>query len=196
MKRDFGSIRKNTDTDFSKIALSTNLPGNLKVTGEYTDLVYKNGSLVNTFHDHNIVVNSFLTLVMLLLKAPHENEGVQYWAVGEGSEMWSEEDLPSPSLADTQLTNEIGRVPIGSTEFLDAEFNPSETPTNILQIKANFEEAECNGVWREFGLFGGNADQNVNTGIMIDRKIHPVFTKTNEMTIQRILRLTLSLSSD
>ena len=68
-----------------------------------------------------------------------------------------------------------------------------DIPSNILQIRRVFTEIECNGVWREFGIFGGNATETANSGIMINKRHHGVITKTNEMKVERIMRFVLSL---
>lgn len=167
---------------------------NLKMTGQITDRIYKNNVLVDEIVGHNLVVNSFLNLVMCLLKQQNGYSGVQYWAVGSGADDWDKE-IPTPDINASRLTNEIGRVAITADEvkFLDADYNVSSVPTNILQITHTFRDGECNGVWREFGIFGGNATATANSGIMINKRHHAVITKTSDMTVERIMRFTLSL---
>ena len=67
------------------------------------------------------------------------------------------------------------------------------TPSNILQVKRVFGEDECNGTWREFGIFGGNATSAANSGIMINKRHHGVITKTSDMTVERVMRFVLNL---
>ena len=164
------------------------------MTGHITDRIFKNGVLVEERVGHNLVVNSFLNLVMCLLKQQNGYSGIQYWAVGSGAEAW-DSSMPTPDINDSRLTAEVGRVPINasSISFLDSSYNVVTTPTNIIQIKCTFGESDCNGVWREFGIFGGNATESANSGIMINKRHHAVITKTEEMTIERVLRFTLSL---
>lgn len=167
---------------------------NVHMTGQITDRIFKNGELVEEIVGHNLVVNSFLRLVMCLLKQQNGYTGIQYWAVGSGAETW-DTTMPTPSLDSQGLTNEIGRVPISASEitFLNADYNPVSTPTNIIEIKHTFGTGDCNGVWREFGIFGGNATASLNSGVMINKRHHAVITKTEEMTIERTMRFTLSL---
>lgn len=167
----------------------------VKMTGEITDRIFKNGILVDERHGHNLVVNSFLRLVMCLLKKQSGYTGIQYWAVGSGASSW-DSNMPTPDINATQLTAEIGRVAIPASEiiFLDSNYDETSTPTNIIQVKHVFGTADCNGVWREFGLFGGNATSNANSGILINKRHHAVLTKTNEMTVERTMRFTLSLA--
>lgn len=167
----------------------------VNMTGEITDRIFKNGVLVEERHGHNLVVNSFLRLVMCLLKNQSGYTGIQYWAVGSGAASW-DSNMPTPDINATQLTAELGRVAIPASEivFLDSNYDETSTPTNIIQVKHVFGTADCNGVWREFGLFGGNATSNANSGILINKRHHAVLTKTNEMTVERTMRFTLSLA--
>lgn len=167
---------------------------NVHMVGEITDRIYKNGVLIEERVGHNLIVNSFLKLAMALLKGQSEFSGIGYWAVGSGASSW-DTNLPDPEINATVLTAEIGRVKIQPSEitFLDANYNPSANPTNILQIKHTFGTNDCNGVWREFGIFGGQASATANTGLMINKKHHKIITKTSDMTIERTMRFTLNL---
>ena len=95
----------------------------------------------------------------------------------------------------TRLTAEIGRVAIPASEitFLDSNYNEVSNPTNIIQIKHTFGVSDCNGTWREFGIFGGNATATTNSGLLINKRHHSVLTKTSEMTVERTMRFTLNL---
>lgn len=186
-----------TNEDFEKLGMKMSSTDGLKVhmTGYTKDTIYKNGVLVDVIEGHNLVVNSFLNLVMCLLKKQSGYTGIKYWAIGAGSQSW-DSNIPNPELGATRLTNEIGRIAIQENEisFLDKEYNVVSSPTNILQISHTFGASECNGVWREFGIFGGNATESPNSGIMINKRHHAVITKTSDMTVERIMRFTLNLS--
>ena len=164
------------------------------MTGESIDRIHYADGHVEERVGHNRVVNSFLNLVMCLLKQQNGYKGIQYWAVGSGASSW-DASLPNPDISATKLTSELGRVPIAASEiqFLNSNYNVVTTPTNILQISHTFGPTDCNGVWREFGIFGGNATTAANSGIMINKRHHAVITKTEEMTIERIMRFTLNL---
>ena len=82
---------------------------------------------------------------------------------------------------------------INDISFLNANYRAVSTPTNILQIKHTFGSADCNGTWREFALFGGNASSAINSGIMINKRHHAIITKTSDMTVERTMRFTLNL---
>lgn len=195
MIRELTKMKRNKDTDMMGIQVSSNDLGRVKMVGEITDKIYKNGELIDVRVGHNIIVNSFLNLTMALMAGATGYAGIQYWAIGSGNASW-DSDPVDPAENATQLTNEIGRVAIASSEikFVDAEYQESATPTNILQIEHSFGANDCNGTWREFGLFGGNATTTANSGIMINKKHHAVLTKTADMTIDRTMRFTLTLA--
>ena len=167
----------------------------LKATGDcIVDTIrYSDGRVEVVEHGHNLVVNSMLPLLQCLLKNDSNYSGIQYWAVGSGSESWDESAV-NPTLDETTLTNEIGRKQIeaGDIKFIDSNLEETTTPTNVLEITATFGSTECNGTWREFGLFGGKATSELNSGIMINKKHHAVLTKTSDMVIERRIRLTLN----
>lgn len=185
---------KQRDEESMGVSLMGIDPTELKMTGEITDRIYKNGVLVEERTGHNIVVNQFLKLVMALCKGESGYSGIKYWAVGSGIASW-DDSIPDPEINATRLTAEIGRIAISPSEikFLDAAGNESATPTGVLQIKHVFGPSDCNGTWREFGIFGGNATATLNSGLMINKKHHAVITKTNEMSIERTMKFTLSL---
>ena len=168
---------------------------NVHMTGQCIDRIFnKNGELVEERVGHNLVVNSFMNLVMCLLKQQSGYSGIQYWAIGSGASTW-DSNMPTPEIGATRLTAELGRMPIDARKivFLNSNYEEVSTPTNIIQISHTFGTSDCNGVWREFGIFGGNATSAVNSGIMINKRHHSVITKTEEMSIERIMRFTLSL---
>ena len=183
------------DTDNISLALASGDDHSIKMTGQITDRIFKNGVLVEERVGHNLVVNTALNLIMALLKRQSGYSGIQYWAVGSGASSW-DSGLPSPTAGDTRLTAEIGRVAISPSEivFLNGNLQVSSTPTNIIQITHTFGVNDCNGKWREFGIFGGNATASANSGIMINKRNHEVITKTSEMTVERVMRFTLSLA--
>ncbi len=185
-----------TDQETLMMKLMNGDLSDVKMVGESIDRVFdKNGNLIREIHGHNLVVNSFLRLVMCLLKNQSGYTGIQYWAVGTGNASW-DSDMPSPDVSATQLTAEIGRVSISASEivFLDSDYQETSSLTNIIQVTHTFGVNDCNGTWREFGLFGGNATSNTNSGIMINKRHHAVLTKTEEMTVERTMRFTLTLA--
>ena len=192
MKERINMSHQDSETLAVKLA-SGDLSG-IKMTGQSIDRIYKNGVLVDEIVGHNLVVNSFVKLVMCLLKKQSGYSGIQYWAVGSGATSWDSNPVNPVADANT-LTAEIGRVAISPNEikFLNSNYEESSTPTNIIQISHTFSTDDCIGFWREFGIFGGNATSEKDSGIMINKRHHSVLTKTNEMSVERIMRFTLNI---
>lgn len=189
------NLKVGRDEDRMAVQILADENHGLTMSGMVTDRIFKNGQLIAEYTDHNIVVNSFLKLVMALIKNKDGFTGASYWAIGSGADSW--DDTPvEPTTIEERLTNEIGRVEIPASEIIfltPGSMTESDVPTNIIQIKHLFGTDDCVGKWREFGIFGGDASETPNSGIMINKKHHAVITKTNEMTIERTMRFTLNL---
>lgn len=183
-----------SDSDMLGLKLNSLDNKDVHMTGEIVDTIHYKDGRVEKRVGHNLVVDSFLNLVMCLLKNESGMSGIKYWAVGSGLSTW-DDTMPNPSREETTLTSELGRVKIDPSEivFLDNKYLVSDTPTNIIQITHLFSEADCNGVWREFGIFGGNATEDKDSGVMINKRHHAILTKTSEMTVERVMRFTLTL---
>ena len=139
----------------------------------------------------NTVVDDCSRLIASLMKGQAGYKGVTYWAVGSGANTWDNANPPAPAVGDNKLFNETFRKAINASDitFLDSSDNPTTSVTNKLQIKVLFTEEEANGELREFGLFGGDATSNRNSGIMINRKTHGLIYKTSGMTLERTIRI-------
>lgn len=163
-----------------------------KISGKYRDTItYLDGRIEVGEWNHNIIVNSVGILLAALMKQHYGYNGITHWAVGSGEESWDVVPV-EPVANETYLTNEIGRNLISSISFLNESDEESINPTNKLRITAVFSEVDCNGTWREFGLFGGNASLISDTGIMVDKKHHDAIQKTTENIITREIHLTFS----
>lgn len=145
-------------------------------------------------HGHNLVVQGILPVIMGLMKG-EESYCIQYWAVGSGADTWDVK-TPEPIASETKLTKEIGRKAVlkSNMKFADpVTYKDSVDPTRCIKITTTFYENDCNGTWREFGLFGGNATTEKDSGSMIDKKHHGIITKTTDMVIERQIYIILSL---
>lgn len=162
--------------------------------GEVKDTIYHADGRVEVREFRNTIVNGIGKLVACLLKAQAGYKGIQYWAVGSGSEGWDNVNPPVALATDTGCTNEIGRkaIPTSAIVFLDTNNNVTATPTNKIQITVTFGENDCNGTWREFAIFGGNATTTRNSGIAINHKTHAILVKTNTMVVERQIRFTFN----
>jgi hypothetical protein len=139
----------------------------LSIKGEYQDTItYPDGS-VEVTKSHNLIVDDIYKLIAMLLGRRVGVAGLQYWAVGKGSDSWST-TLQDPEITDTTLVNEIGRVPIGRMYHVNEQHVETSRVTNRLALDVTFGKNDCNGTWREFGIFGGTATSEINTGVMIN----------------------------
>lgn len=162
--------------------------------GEVTDTIHHADGRVEVKEYRNTIVNSIGKLISCLFKAQAGYSGIQYWAVGSGSDGWDNVNPPVAQVTDVGCTNEIGRkaIPSSNIVFLDNNNSVSQTPTNRIQITLTFGENDCNGVWREFAIFGGNATTTPNSGIAINHKTHAIMVKTNTMVVERQIRFTFN----
>lgn len=166
----------------------------LHAVGQFKDRVYdaNTGELIHeTEWSRNTIVNNINKAIAYALAG---KGGLCYWAVGSGQSGWDDNNLPSPSPTDTQLVNEIGRkaIPSSAFKFLDASGNITANITNVLQITLTFNASECNGDWREFAIVGGDASSVINSGVLINHKIHKLQSKTENLQIERSMRFTFN----
>lgn len=167
---------------------------NRSIIGEFTDTIYHADGRVEKIEGRNTIINDIGKLIACLFKGQGGYNGLGYWAIGSGSDGWDLQNPPSASPTDTGCINEIGRKAITPTniKFIDAENRETGSVTNRLQITVTFTENECNGVWREFAIFGGNATSTLKSGIAINHKNHATMVKTNSMVVERQIRFTFN----
>lgn len=151
----------------------------------------------------NLIVEGFGRIVAGLLKGEPGHSGLTHWAIGQGdfptdpqTSPWDvlsvgdRQALAVPTL--TQLFSESARSPVG-IDFLDALDNVTTSITNRLEIRAAFDQT-ISGFFREFGIFGGDATPTLNSGIMMDIKLHSVVSMNigSPTSVRNItLRLTI-----
>lgn len=159
-------------------------------TGEVVDVMINpiTGERTEVGHYHNLIVDTCSILIAGLMKG--DLQPLQYIAVGSGSSSWNNESLPNPLPTDTKLLAEVFRKQIAGVDYIDTNNVVTTTKTNKIQIKVLFLENEANGELRELGVFGGNATTTKDTGIMVNRKIHPLIYKTSGMQLERTIRFT------
>lgn len=167
---------------------------NRSIIGEFTDTIFHADGRVEKIEGRNTIINDIGKLIACLFKGQSGYNGLGYWAVGSGSDGWDLQNPPSASPTDTGCVNEIGRKAITPSDikFIDADNRETNSVTNRLQITVTFTENECNGVWREFAIFGGNATSTLKSGIAINHKNHATMVKTNTMVVERQIRFTFN----
>ena len=161
--------------------------------GEYQDwLLDPDGEVIwTTPWQRNLIVAGLPKLLAALLKGDAQGKPLSYWAVGNGEESWDSGALPDDSARERWefLKAEVARKDIsGQIKFLGGNF------TNQLEISITFTANDVGPdkqKWRlrEFGLFAGGSAA-LNTGTMINHRIHPRIDLEPGFTLQRKLRLT------
>jgi hypothetical protein len=135
------------------------------------------------------------------------DSGLKYIALGAGiltdptqeydpetnptdTSQWDLQNPPEPELTDTKLAGEIYRKRFTSWNFLNPDGTISETATNVLQLSTTFHENEGNGSLTEVALYGGNATEDKDSGIIFNRKTFKVINKSSNHEISIIWKIT------
>ncbi len=172
------------------------------IEGIWRDVLFDSGSRVrwDSGWRSNLIVDSCNVLLASLMKRQEGVQGILFWAVGQGERDWDSVS-PVPMLGDSLLTNEVARLAISPEQivYVNEENQPVEDPTTRLEVTAEFKGQDLvpNGTQtlREFGVFGGDATREPDSGLMIDYVIHPAIVLTPEVRLSRRLRLTFSAGS-
>lgn len=164
------------------------------ITGHFKDIIHYADGRTEVREGQNIIVKNIGKLIASLFKIQSGYTGLQYWAVGSGSESWDNVNPTPATENDTQLVNEIGRKAISPSNitYLDEGNQPTSTVTNKIRVTVTFGTGDCNGTWREFAIFGGNATGTRNSGLAINHKNHSIMVKTAEMTVERQIIFTFN----
>lgn len=163
------------------------------VIGEFTDTITYTDGTKEVREGQNLIVNDIGKLIACLFMNKEGYKGLTYWAIGSGQDEWDTRPS-SPNVNDSRLQTEFFRkeIPKENIKFIDEHGEPSAQVTNRISITLTFSTEEANGKWREFSIFGGDASSSLNTGLMINHKIHQILTKDNTMTIERQIRFTFN----
>lgn len=163
------------------------------IIGEFTDTITYADGTKEVREGHNLIVNDIGKLIACLFKRHAGYTGLTYWAIGSGLDSWDNQTI-NPTVNDTRLQTEHFRkaIPLENIKFINESGEPVDEVTNRIAITLTFATDEANGKWREFSIFGGNATTSLNTGLMINHKIHKILTKDDTMTIERQIRFTFN----
>lgn len=160
--------------------------------GEFQDrLVAPDGRLVFCQPwQRNLITDRLRQVMAALLKGDSQGVPLAYWAVGRGEDGWDGGAVPPDTTRRSyvKLVNETGRKAISPAQisFVGGSF------TNRLQITAEFIVTDISGSdkhLREFGLFAGGSS-TVDSGNLINHRIHPRIDMQAGFTLQRTLRIT------
>jgi hypothetical protein len=174
----------------------------MSIKGTYHDILIdsQNNRLFDSGWKNNRIVDSCHILNAALFRNPDLLKGVQFLAVGNGLPAW-DSHIAVPTGSERVLQNEVFRCPVtpDNISFEDSSGLCSSVPSSILRINATITYPDLNGGdhrLREFGLFGGNATKDPNSGYMIDYVIHPRIDVSDGMSLQREVRLSMGGQSE
>ena len=132
-----------------------------------------------------VMLDRGVDLIARLLSNQPGLGGIQYWAVGPGDPNW-DETPPTKDVGITQLEDEIYRKPLEPAHHITYHED-----TRTLVVRADFAFDEAAYVLREFGLFGGDATSEKDSGYLLNHQIHPGIDKNHPLALEREFRLTL-----
>jgi hypothetical protein len=169
----------------------------LNIRGIYRDVIL--GPAGDVERDSGWVNNTIVTRCRVLIAGLMRNEtagGIQYLAVGRGSDTWDTTGIPpsNPETTTDLVQRYTPALPFAELDvaYLDAADEVQSAPSPRLQITATLGPgypAPVAGLrtypLREFGLFGRLGD----TDYMINSIRHPVIHKDEAATLIRVVRL-------
>lgn len=162
--------------------------------GKYRDQIFDSSGrlLFDRGWSPNTIVDSAWPLLAGLLKNDPFLTGIVYLAVGAGELSWDGTAMAASSMV-TGLKSEIDRQLLSEADmvYLNPDGTPTLAPTNCLAVTADFNWSGETQILREFGLFGGEATEAADSGMLINYVIHPRVTLEAGATLRRHLRLTL-----
>jgi len=173
--------------------------GQIKVTGEiFLKKEHADGTIDHEVIGKNIVTLKASVLLAMLVSKEYKDggiSGIQYLAVGSGDPEWDPRYPPSASNTTENLVTEIYRKTLYSVEYINPDPAPGDpevtsTPTNIVDFTARFEQGEADGFWMEMGLYGGDATETADSGMLITHKIFSLVSKPSDSIYTITYRLT------
>lgn len=173
--------------------------GSVKILGEiFLKKEHADGTVEHEVIGKNIVTLKASTLLAMLAAKEYKDgsiQGIQYLAVGSGDPLWDPRYPPAAANTAESLYSEIYRKTLYSAEYINPDPAPgdpevSPTPTNIIDLTARFEQGEADGFWMEMGLFGGNATEDADSGMLVTYKIFSLVSKPSDSIYTITYRLT------
>ena len=100
----------------------------------------------------------------------------------------------------TTLENEVERWPLAALnfDFLDtsSQVLSPQQPSPLFRTTITLQAGQGNHTLTEFGLVGGNATDNLNSGVLFNWITHDPITKNATITLQRVVEVSLSIQRD
>lgn len=165
------------------------------IRGFYRDILKTSGSILSdSGWRGNHIVETCDILVSALFKGQPDYRGICYLAIGTGETSWDTVDQEVSRDA-VKLKKEHARYRLNedSLRYIDRNGEFSDKPTDTVRVKYLIRvDGEKPVPLREFGLFGGSATDEPDSGLMIDYVIHPRISLSPEFTLERTIILRFS----
>lgn len=163
------------------------------IRGRFRDVLRaEDGSaLLDTGWRSNVIVDSAWRLVSALLANERGVRGILYWALGRGDPGWDEAPIQADPRT-SRLREEVDRIPVGreAIRHLDLQGRSRSRPGPTLEVGLTVSWEDGPRTLREFGLVGGDAEERIGTGYLVNYVIHPRLEVSPGRTLERRLRLT------
>lgn len=160
-----------------------------RMSGEVTIIQkFKDGS-INERKLKNIIVDNATIVIAQLLKNDNVN-GLTHLAIGTGDLAWDKQNPPDASHNQTQLNSELYRKAFASSRYI-AGGSTSLSPTNVIELETVYDYDEANGALCEMGLFGINATNTLQSGMMFNARNFSVVNKDDNSTLTFVWRITI-----
>jgi hypothetical protein len=148
-------------------------------------------SVMSERHMKNMIVNQASVFMAKRMRPGTSwGSGIGYLEIGTGVGSGSTQSPEPEDPAQTGLREPLVRKAITSWTCLDENGDPTAEDTNVLQFTTTFTEEEAVGALVEMGLFGGDADENIGTGMMFNYKVFPVINKDESMQLTIVWKVT------
>jgi len=187
----------------------------MNIKGEYRDILSKNGELImDTGWRSNVIVEDYGRFLASLMKKDfNEKVGIEYIAVGGGSEDYAKFKTKVASFFDSKEPDELPiptpdkgwiwakKIDADKIKYLDPEDKEVTKVTNKLEIEVTVkpnEPSEKTFEFKEFALLGVDIKKSDGTFatdkmFFINYVNHGVITKDKSMELTRTIKLTFPL---
>jgi beta-lactam-binding protein with PASTA domain len=160
----------------------------IRIEGTHRDRLLADGAvLLETVPGSNRVVLGALDIIGGLLVGEPGISGITFAAAGAGLPEW-DANLPAAQINATRLVNEVWRQPLDDSAF------QYDATTRRLSIRIVIPPGSATGTLRELGLFGGDASELPDTGLLFNYRIHPRIDKAVEVALEREITFDLGLA--
>ena len=149
-------------------------------------LIIPKENIIREEHLKNLIVNKASVLMAKrMVPGVSWGAGIGYLELGTGVGTGTTQAPQVESPSQTALRLSLVRKAITAWTYVDANDNPTGTPTNRIRYTTNLGESEAVGALVEQALFGGDATSTRGSGYMFNYKTFKVWNKddTMELTI-------------